>query len=105
MTRIDHVRLGTDSSKIFAAQGKPGSVFSKVAGGEVMSFMDAPLAQSSQTFVENQQSSNAKRWISGSNSNGSKNWRKRRSKAKARARARQEHGPRIGPGACLVPSP
>jgi len=105
MTRIDHVHLGTDSSKIFAAQGKPGSVFSKVAGGEVMSFMDAPLAQSSQTFVENQQSSNAKRWISGSNSNGSKNWRKRRSKAKARARARQEHGPRIGPGACLVPSP
>ncbi|KQU86753.1 hypothetical protein ASC78_04085 [Variovorax sp. Root318D1] len=61
ITRIDHVCLGTDgndrtdSSKIFAAQGKPGSVFSKVAGGEVMPFMDAPLAQSSQTFVENQQ--------------------------------------------------
>jgi hypothetical protein len=55
ITRIDHVCLGTDSSKIFAAQGKAGSVFSKVAGGEVMPFMDAPLAQSSQTFVENQQ--------------------------------------------------
>ena len=61
ITRIDHVCLGTDGndrtdgSKIFAAQGKPGSVFSKVAGGEVMPFMDAPLAQSSQTFVENQQ--------------------------------------------------
>lgn len=55
ITRIDHVRLGTTSSKIFAAQGKLGSVFSKVAGGELMPFMDAPLAQSSQTFVENQQ--------------------------------------------------
>lgn len=55
ITRIDHVCLGTDSSKIFAAQGKPGSVFSKVAGGELMPFMEVPLARSSQTFVENQQ--------------------------------------------------
>jgi len=50
MDRIDHVALGTDASRIFAAQGALDSPFKRVAGVTTIEAFNTSIAQSTQDW-------------------------------------------------------
>lgn len=58
MLRIDHVALGTDATRIFAAQGALNSPFNQVAGVTTMDAFNTSIVQSTQdwTIVTRQRS-------------------------------------------------
>jgi hypothetical protein len=52
-TRIDHLELGgTDNSKIFAVQGKPGAAHSKIVDVPTVEAMHTSIVQSAKAFLE-----------------------------------------------------
>ncbi|MBB3179382.1 XVIPCD domain-containing protein [Variovorax sp. Sphag1AA] len=51
MQRIDHVALGTDATRIFAAQGALNSPFKQVAGVTTMDAFNTSIAQSTQDWT------------------------------------------------------
>lgn len=56
LTRIDHLELGgPDNSKLFAAQGKLGTVHSKVIDMPTVEAMHTPITQSARAFEETRQ--------------------------------------------------
>ncbi|MDL9998455.1 peptidoglycan-binding protein [Variovorax sp. J22P240] len=61
MSRIDHVSLGTDASKVFAVQGALNSPFKQITSVPTVESLNTPVAQSTQAWDRAMQQATSQR--------------------------------------------